>query len=445
MSEAAGWREVLKALSRGKVAAMLALGFSSGLPFMLTGNTLGYWLREEGIELKSIAFLSWVGLAYSAKFLWAPLIDRCDVPLLGRWLGHRRGWMALSQIVVITGLAGMALLQPEGGLYAFALLALIAAFASATQDIVVDAWRIESAEQSGDLALLTSAYQLGYRVAQLVTDALILILAGVIGWSSSYTAMAAAMGIGLTATLLAAEPAVSRAHGARGVNAQWSRGALYDALVNPFVVFFRAHGQWALLMLAAISLYRLADFVMGPMANPFYVDLGLSKEQVGTVRGSVGLVAAFIGVAAAGVCAVRFGLAATLLTGAVIGPASNLMFSLLALSGPDLGVFAVAMAVDNFSAGFAGAALIGYMSSLTRAGYTATQYALLSSFYALPGKFLKGFSGAAVEFLARSHALLEAYALFFLGTAFVGVPALLLCAVLIRRRPPQLPSQGGPA
>lgn len=428
-----GWREVVKALRQPKVAAMLALGLGSGLPFMLVGNTLGYWLREASIDLAMIGYLSWAGLAYSAKLLWAPVIDKTDVPWLGRRLGRRRGWIVLAQLVVAAGLLGMAWLSPQGGLAAFALLAVVTAFASATQDIVVDAWRIESADSGEELALLSTAYQLGYRTALLITDALILVLAAWIGWSLSYAGMALLMGIGLAAALKAREPGGigSRRDGPM----LWTARGLFDAVLGPFLDFFRRHRQWALLMLATISLYRLADFVMGPMANPMYADLGFDKELVGSIRGSAGLVATLVGTATAGVLAVRIGFLPTLLLGAVLGPASNLAYAWLALSGADVGVFTAAMVIDNFSAGFAGIALIAYMSSLTSVGYTATQYALLSSFYALIGKVGKGFSGAMVEWLAQGRELFEAYALFFVGTALIGIPAVLACIALVYGSP----------
>ena len=428
-----GWREVLQALRQPKVAVMLALGLASGLPFMLVGNTLGYWLREADVELATIGFLSWAGLAYSAKLLWAPIVDKTDAPWLGRRLGRRRGWIVLAQLVVAAGLLGMAWLSPQGGLVAFAVLTVIAAFASATQDIVVDAWRIESADSGEELALLSTAYQLGYRTALLITDALILVLAAWVGWSLSYSAMGALMAIGLVAALKAREPGGLAAH--RGEPMLWTARGLYDAVIGPFVEFFRRHRQWALLMLVTISLYRLADFVMGPMANPMYADLGFDKELVGSIRGSAGLIATLVGTAAAGLLAVRLGFLRTLLIGAVLGPASNLAYAWLALSGADVGVFTVAMVVDNFSAGFAGIALIAYMSSLTSIGYTATQYALLSSFYALIGKVGKGFSGAMVEWLAEGRGLFEAYAWFFVGTALIGIPAVIACLALVWLKP----------
>lgn len=448
-----GWQQVMRNLREPKVLVMLLLGFSSGIPIYLVGNTLGFWMRENGIELSTIGFLSWVGLAYSLKFLWAPLIDKLDAPLLGRWLGRRRGWMLLSQLVAAAALIGMALVQPREGqlvlggfvldqLLVFGVLALVVAFASSTQDIVVDAWRIESADSNEQQGLLTSTSTLGYRGALLVTDALILIMAAHIGWSLSYEVMAVLLGVGVVATLMAREPLATTLAAATPHPSLFTSQGLFDALVGPFVAFFRQHGSWALLMLLTISLYRLPDFMMGPMANPFYADLGIDKETVGAVRGSFGLVATIVGIAAAGLSAVRFGFIPTLLAGAVLGPGSNLAFSYLALHGADAGVFTTAMAIDNFCSGFAGVALVGYMSSLTNIGYTATQYALLSSFYALLGKVLKGLSGVAVEHLEVGRSLLEAYSLFFAGTALIGLPALLLCLLLAFRKPAGDPVAG---
>lgn len=444
-AEPTGWRLVVRNLRQRKVLAMLLLGFSSGIPIYLVGNTLSLWMRREGIELSTIGFVSWVGLAYSLKFLWAPLVDKADAPVLGRLLGRRRGWMVFSQVLVMAGLVGMAAIRPGGEspmvfgvafdhLAVFGLMALVVAFASATQDIVIDAWRIESAESSQQLGLLTSSSALGYRTALLVTDALLLILAAHAGWPLSYVAMAALMLVGTAAVLMAPEPERARLGAASQVAPVWTARGLFDAIVNPFVQFFTTHRSAALLMLAAISIYRLADFVMGPMANPFYVDLGIGEETVGAVRGSVGLVATFIGIAAAGIVSVRYGVMAALLVGAILGPGSNLAFAWLAFAGNDIGVFTTAMFIDNLSSGFAGTALIAYMSSLTSIGYTATQYALLSSFYALLGKVLKGFSGVAVESLAQGRTLLEGYGLFFIGTALVGIPVLLLCLLLMRQQ-----------
>lgn len=434
-----GWREVLRGVRDPKVALLLVLGLAAGLPFMLVGNTLGFWLRTEGVDLGAIGFLSWVGIAYSVKFLWAPVVDRTTVPLLGRF-GRRRGWLLLAQGGVVLGLLAMAVLTPKGHLELFGAIALGVALASATQDIVIDAWRIECAESSDQLAILSAAYQLGYRTALLLTDALIFLVAAQVGWASSYAAFAAMAFAALLVVLFVGEPR-SAGPSTVGLPPLWTPRGLYDAILGPFLAFFRQHRQMALAVLAAISLYRLADFMMGPMANPLYADLGISEQTIGTVRSGIGLVSTFLGTAAAGVAALRLGLFPTLLIGAVLGPLSNLAFAWLALSGAETTVFGIAMAIDNFSAGFAGIALIAYMSSLTNVGYTATQYALLSSFYALLGKVLKGFSGVIVETLAESRPLMEAYAWFFAGTAVLALPAIALVAWLARHAPPGVSSK----
>ncbi len=423
--------DVLRSVRQPKVGVMLALGFSSGLPFLLTGNTLGYWLRDEGTSLKAIGFLSWVGLAYSIKYLWAPLVDGLDVPILGRWLGRRRGWMALSQLLVAAGLVGMALVGPEGGLTAIGLFAVLTAFASATQDIVVDAWRIEAAETGEELGLLSSAYQLGYRGALLVTDALILAAAQHLGWSVSYQAMAVMMTVGLAATWFAFEP--RRAEEMMRHRApMWTPKGFFDAVIGPFIAFFAKHRELGVLMLLAVALYRLPEFVSGPMYNPFYHDLGLAKDTVAAVRGSVGLLASIAGITAGGLSAIRLGFFPTLIIGAVLQPLAVASFAVLAYTGGDVTIFSAIMMADNFAMAYAGVALVAYMSSLTGLGYTATQYALLSSTYAMLGKFLKGFSGATVEALTPGQGLLGAYATFFVGVGVIGVPALLLFILLAR-------------
>jgi MFS transporter, PAT family, beta-lactamase induction signal transducer AmpG len=417
-------RDVFTSLGQPKVAVMLMLGFSSGLPFFLSGNTLGYWLRDAGTTLAAIGFLSWVGLAYSLKFLWAPVIDRVDAPVFGRF-GRRRGWMIVSQIFVGLGLTALATIGLNAGLAAVGAFALVVAFSSSTQDIVVDAWRIEAASDSDELGLLSSAYQLGYRAAVIVTDALILISANHFGWRISYAAMAVLMAVGVCASLMATEPARARLLESKTETAPlWSGRGLFDAVIGPFTQFFRMYGWLALLMLAMISFYQLPEFVMGPMANPFYHDLGLSKDAVGAIRGSVGLVATLVGIAAGGV--------STLIAGVIIKILVIANFATLAYTGPDLRVFGAVMFADNFGIGFAGVALVTYMSSLTTLGYTATQYALLSSAYTYVGKFAKGFSGVTVERLTIGRTLLEAYGIFFVGAGLLGVPALILCVFLAR-------------
>jgi PAT family beta-lactamase induction signal transducer AmpG len=434
-------RTVLRSLREPKVAVMLMLGFSSGLPFFLSGNTLGYWLRDVGTALAAIGFISWVGLAYSLKFLWAPIIDRVDAPIAGR-LGRRRGWMLVSQLSIALGLVAMSMIGLSAGLVTIGAFALVVAFSSATQDIVVDAWRIEAASDGDELGLLSSAYQLGYRLAILITDALILIMANHFGWNLSYGAMAVLMIVGVVATVFAMEPRRSPAReGAATAAPLTTIRGLADAIVSPFTEFFRAHGTLAVLMLAMISFYQLPEFVMGPMANPYYHDLGLSKDVVGAVRASVGTIATVIGIAAGGFAAVRFGYLWTLIAGVIIKMLVIANFAVLVWIGSDVRLFGAVMFADNFGVGFAGVALVTYMSTLTSVGYTATQYALLSSTYSYIGKFTKGFSGVMVEHLAAGRTLLDGYALFFVACGLLGVPALVLCLVLARATHRSRPAQ----
>ncbi len=421
--------ELLRELKQPKVAVMLVLGFASGLPFLLTANTFGYWLRDDGTSLIAIGFISWVGFAYAFKVYWSPLVDRIDVPLLGR-LGRRRGWMLLCQILVTIGLLGMAAVGTAGGLAAIGAFALLTAFASATQDIAIDAWRIESSSDDSDVGLMTSAAQVGYRVALLITDALIIAAAARVGWSMSYVAMALMMALCTMATLFAAEPIRAEVvlHHKPPL---WTLRGLVDAIIGPFIDFFASHKVTGLLMLLMVALYRLPDFVMGPMYNPYYHDLGLSKDTVAWVRGSFGLVATFFGIAAAGLSAVRLGLLPTLIAGLVLEGFGTAAFALLSVNA-DAAIFAAVMTLDAFAQSFAGVALVIYMSSLTSLGYTATQYAMLSSTYALLGKFLKGFSGIAVEMLTPIYGLLGAYAAAFIVTGLTAVPPLLLLLLLWR-------------
>lgn len=414
---------------------MLTLGFSSGLPFMLVANTLGYWLRDEGTSLKAIGFITWVGFAYTFKFLWAPIIDRTSVPVLA-WLGRRRSWMILMQIVVALGLAAMGTVGLSHGLVTLGILALVVAFSSATQDVTIDAWRIETARNPEELGVMTSSYTFGYRAALLASEAIILLVASRLGWNASYVIYGALMAVGLAGCLMAAEP-VAKGKPSAPVLVKGSLNGLLDSIVNPFVTFFQTHGASAALMLLAISLFQLPNFVMGPMTNPLYHDIGLSKDTVGAVRGTFGLVAVFAGVAAGGFLVLKLGRIGALLVGGSAQILGTIAYAILPYTHDPV-VFATVMAADNFGIAMAGVTLVTYMSSLTTIGYTATQYALLSSAYTVFGKLLKGFSGTVVESLAAHVGLMEAYALFFIGAGLIGIPALLLFVLLAsqrRRRP----------
>lgn len=439
--------DVVRELGRPRVALMLALGFSSGLPFMLIGNTLGFWLAEDGIKLAAIGFLSWAGMPYLVKFIWGAMVDRLPAPILAT-LGRRRGWMVLSQIAVAAGLCGMASVDPRTGLVWLAAFAVLTGVAAAVQDTVIDAWRIESAADADELGLLTSAYTLGYRAALIATEAVILLIAQSVGWRVSYALYGGAMAVGLIAALLAQEPqradqamaAIGRAEAGRPLK------GLYDAVIGPIITFFRAHGlAMAALMLGMITLYHLCDYMRGPMSNPYYRALGISKQTIADVRLTIGLAGSLTGIALGGLSSLRIGNYRTLVLGAIMQPIGVGAFAIMGwhggdftlwTAGPiDITAFETIMAFDAFAIGFSGVALVSYMSSLTSLGYTATQYALLTSALAWTGKTLKGFSGVIVEYLQHGRSLLEAYAQFYLFSAAIGLPAILLCVILAARSP----------
>jgi MFS transporter, PAT family, beta-lactamase induction signal transducer AmpG len=378
-----------------RVAVMLALGFASGLPNLLIFDTLSAWLREAGLSLEVIGFFSLATLAYSFKFVWAPLIDRTQVPLLGRMVGHRRAWMLVAQVAILAGLLSIAESDPATNLARVAFLAVLTGFASATQDIVVDAWRIEAAEETRQGAMAAS-YQLGYRLSIVVSGAAPLVLAEVYGWGLAYSAMAGLMGIGVLAVLFAPREV---AHPIRQMTAREAIRPdlfLYRAFGEPLADFWRRFGRAALLVLALICLYRLSDFVLNIM-NPFYLDLGFTKTEIAEVRKVFGVAMSMLGVFLGGWAVARYGLAGPMLVGALAGPASNLVYIWLTARGPDLAALFVAIGTDNIASGYAGTCLIAYMSSLTTAGFTATQYALFSSLYSLPGKLIASQSGRIVE------------------------------------------------
>jgi PAT family beta-lactamase induction signal transducer AmpG len=401
-------------LTDGRIALMLPLGFSSGLPFLLVFSTLSAWLREAGISRTEIGMLSWVALAYSFKFLWAPIVDRYDVPGLANLLGRRRGWMAFAQIVTALGIVGIAVSDPKTSLSLTIVSALLVAFASATQDVVVDGWRIDvaSTERQG---MMAASYQLGYRLALICAGAGALYIAEFVNWRSAYLAMAVLMGVGLVGTLLAPRGNESAVR---------ERLPFTAAIVEPLADLFRRKGLILIPILALIACFRLPDFVAGVMANPLYIDLGFSKTDIADVSKLYGIWVGIAGAFAGGLALTRLGLWWTLLIGAVIAASSNLMFAWLAFEGADKLLFILSISIDNFASGFAGSALIAYMSGLTSPGFAATQYALLSSLYALPGKLIGGASGAVVDAYG--------YPLLFTATASIGIPLVILCFVVRR-------------
>lgn len=472
-----------------RVFVMLLLGFSAGLPNLLIFDTLSAWLRESGLSLEVIGFFALATLSYSLKFVWAPLVDRTTIPLLTPLLGHRRSWMLVTQAIIILGLWSISGLNPAGALTQIALFAVLVGFFGATQDIVIDAWRIEAADDTRHGAM-AAAYQWGYRLAMIVAGAVPLVLADLYNWNLSYAVMAALMGIGVAGVLFAprekahtirpipvgdvpSRPPLEilewiarltviafaamiigsgltgkadlmastlgllgqSAEGGEALKAAWSAkpegtylqvaatlgglgllvlacwpipgvrtrpGAyLAGSFGQPMADFYRRFAGVATLILALICVYRLADFVLNIM-NPFYLDLGFTKTELAEVRKVFGVVATTLGVFLGGWSVARLGLIRTMVIGAFMSPVSNLVFAWLATQGPDLRALFIAIGVDNLATGYAGTALIAYMSSLTSIGFTATQYALFSSLYALPGKLIASQSGRIVEASARA-------------------------------------------
>ncbi|MDR6521553.1 PAT family beta-lactamase induction signal transducer AmpG [Variovorax paradoxus] len=432
------WRDALKVYLEPATLRMLALGFSAGLPLLLVLGTLSFRLREAGIDRTTIGYLSWVGLAYGFKWVWAPLVDRMPLPPLTTLLGRRRGWLLLAQCMVVAGLAGMAVNDPRHGLTPLVWCALLVAFGSATQDIALDAFRIESAEPRKQAAL-AAAYQTGYRLAMIWAGAGVLWVAAWAevapaaaaaaatgaaayqngAWKTAYLVMAASMAIGVVTVLLSPEPVPGAPPKARSA-AEWLR----NVLVEPFADFIRRYKWQAVLILSLIAIYRISDVVMGIMANPFYVDMGFTKDEVASVSKIYGVIMTLVGAFVGGVLSMRLGVMRVLMMGAVLSAASNLLFAWLATRGHDLTALIAVVSADNLAGGIASAAFIAYLSSLTNISYSATQYALFSSLMLLLPKFLAGYSGAFVDAYG--------YSSFFVGTALLGAPVLVLVALASR-------------
>ncbi|MGA1104033.1 MAG: AmpG family muropeptide MFS transporter [Pseudomonadales bacterium] len=425
------WLDALRIYLRPNVASLALLGFSSGLPYLLVFSTLTAWLRDSAVDLSTIGFFAWVGLFYSLKFVWAPWVDRFRVPLLSRALGHRRSWMALSQIAVGASLILLSQTEPNDTRW-IAALACLTAFFSATQDIVIDAYRIESAEQSNQAAM-SAMYILGYRAALLVSGAGALLIADVGSWSLAYLSCGLLMSIGLLTTCLVKEPPRNETESnqrltapERDATTQHVRfGEMATRLfVAPITSFFQVYGRVAWAILALVALYRLSDIVMGVMANPFYLDKGYTKSEIAGIAKGLGFGMSIFGAFLGGVLVMRFSVLKTMLLGALLVALTNLLFAFLAQIAPSLTLLALVISLDNLSGGVAATSFVAYLSGLTQREFTATQYALFSSLMTLPGKFISGFSGMAVSALG--------YFQFFVGSALLGIPAILLTIWAIR-------------
>lgn len=441
------WRDALTTYLQAPVITMLFLGFAAGLPFLLVFSTLTAWLRDVGVDVAAIGFFSWIGILYSIKIVWAPVVDRVALPVLCRWLGQRRGWMLGAQMTIAAGLLGLASVSPIGHLGGIAALALVVAFGSATQDVVIDAYRIESAEENIQAAM-ASTYIIGYRGGLLAAGAGALYIADAFSWQVAYVSMAALVGVGLLTTLIRPEPPRSPL-GAQLASEPRVRTFLWrhrraprhhrrlgawvvGAIVCPFTDFFSRHGRTAIWLLLLIGLYRISDLAMAAMANPLYIDLGFSLTQIANVTKLFGIAMSILGGVAGGLLVVRYGLQRMLVAGALVTALTNLLFVALANLGHNLPMLVVTIMSDNLANGLASTIFIAFLSSLTSRAYTATQYALFSSLMTLPGKFLGGFSGLVVDGAG--------YAGFFTLSAAMGIPAVLLALWIARRRWPAAPA-----
>ncbi|MGA0597140.1 AmpG family muropeptide MFS transporter [Enterovirga sp. CN4-39] len=410
--------ESLKSYADRRVGLMLFLGFSCGLPFLLVGGTFTARLATANIDIKAIGLFAYLLLPYSFKFLWAPVVDAFDIPVLSRLLGRRRSWMVLAQACAGLSLLLMSVTDPITSLPVLGLAAFLLAFSAATQDIVVDAWRIESADIERQGSML-AAYQLGYRLGLISAGAGALFIAGSAGWQVSYLTMAALVGVGFVASLLAPAPERMRAPAAASDPAKpRERFSFGRAVAAPISDLYRRQGPRLIAVLALVAFYRMPDFVSGVMANPFYIRMGFTLPEIAAVSKLYGIWIGIVGAFVGGWSIARFGLYPTLIAGAIAGAASNLAFSWLAMGAPEVWRLAVAISIDNFSGTFAGTALMAYMSGLTGVGFAATQYALLSSLYALPGKLVSGLSG----FMVAAYG----FSTFFALTAAIGLPVLVL-------------------
>ena len=430
------WAQTLKVYLEPASLRMLSLGFSAGLPLLLVLGTLSFWLREAGIDRTTIGFLSWVGLAYGFKWVWSPLVDRMPIPWLTRTLGRRRSWLLASQAVIMLALVSMAMTDPQQSLAPVVWCAIAVAFGSATQDIALDAFRIESADTEHQAAL-AATYQTGYRLAMIWSGAGALwiaaraeipsAVAGVAApyqhgpWQIAYLVMAVSMLPGVLTVLFSQEPFQRAIAPSKNIG-EWLRGAL----VEPFADFIGRYRWQAALILGLIATYRISDVVMGIMANPFYVDMGFSKDEVAAVTKVYGVAMTLVGAFVGGILSLRMGVMRVLMLGAILSAASNLLFAWLSTRGHDVTALVWVVSADNLAGGIASSAFIAYLSSLTNVQYSATQYALFSSMMLLLPKFVAGFSGKYVDAFG--------YADFFTSTALLGVPVLILVALASRSK-----------
>jgi PAT family beta-lactamase induction signal transducer AmpG len=415
------WLNAFSLYLKPNVLSMIALGFSAGLPYLLIFSTLSAWLRDEGIERSVIGFFSWVSATYSIKILWSPIVDKVRLPILTRFLGQRRSWMLVAQLGIIVGLCGMASVDTHTQTLTIALFAIFVAFCSATQDVSIDAFRIESSDTDFQGAM-AAMYVLGYRLALLVAGAGSFYIAEFFDWQTAYFSMAAMMSLGVLTTFCLNSPVKTESK--MQVKTTFL-SQVHDAIIHPFTDFFIRQGRLGWLILLLIAIYKMSDVTMGVMANPFYLDLGFKKTEIAEITKIFGFFMTIAGAALGGIFVARYGVMRPLLIGSIAAASTNLLFAFLANIKPDLALLAGVISADNLSGGFATSVFIAYLSGLARSDYTATQYALFSSLMTFPAQLLGGFSGVIVDRFGYSY--------FFIYASAIGLPAIGLAFWFWRR------------
>jgi PAT family beta-lactamase induction signal transducer AmpG len=420
--------------------ALLFFGFSSGLPLALTFGTLSLWLAEIGVSKTTIGLFALMGTPYTFKFIWSPLVDRMPIPYLSRRLGRRRGWAIVTQLALMATIAGLGATNPATHPGLTAVFAIVVAFWSATQDIVIDAYRVEILEER-QFGAGAATIVLGYRVGMLVSGAGALYLATYVGWFATYVTMAAFMTVGIVAVLVNPEPKVQKSRqsveqerriaaylearphlkGKKAKALAWTYGAVF----SPFAEFMGRHG-W-LVVLLFILLFKFGDALAGVMGNPFYVELGFTKIQIANISKIFGLAATIIGGVIGGVIVSRMGILKSLFVCGILQMVSNLMFAVLAMVGNDPFVLSLTIAIENLSGGMGTAAFVAYLSSLCNIAYTATQYALLTSFMAFGRTLLSSSGGWLADHMD--------WISFFVVTTGAAIPGLLLLVWIAKRFP----------
>jgi MFS transporter, PAT family, beta-lactamase induction signal transducer AmpG len=419
------WIEAVRVYGDRRMLVILLMGFSSGLPLLLTLSTLSYWLEKVGVDLTTIGLFALVGVPYSFKFVWAPLIDQGRLPLLTRWLGRRRGWALLSQAALIGAILFMGSTDPATGPWWTAFAALLVAFFSASQDIAIDAYRIEILDEHEQGAGAATT-QIGYRIGLIVAGAGVIAASDFIGWPVIFAGLAACVGIGMVAVLIAREPRAPES---------WDRVAkaplveqIKLSVIDPFVEFLTRKG--ALVILAFVLLYKFGDAIGGTMANPFYIQMGFTGAEIAAISKVLGVIMTLLGVAAGGLMVARYGIFRALIVGGILQAVTNVLYAWLAGRGHDITALTITIGADNFAGGIGSAAFVAYLSSLCNVAFTGTQYALLSSFMAAGRTMLSSGSGWLAETLG--------WAPFFIATMFLAVPGLLLIWWLMRLYPAKL-------